>query len=43
MHLALKDGVLRCKKEGQYASENLVERVVVYAEQAPTSGRVGGV
>lgn len=39
MHLWLKDGVLRCKKEGQFDSENLVERVVVLAEKAPKSGR----
>lgn len=43
MHLWLKDGVLRCEKEGQFVSANLVERVVVLAEKAPTSGRGRGV
>lgn len=43
MHFWLKGGVLRCEKEGQFVSENLVERVVVLAEKAPTSGRGRGV
>lgn len=43
MHLWLKGGVLRCEKEGQFVSANLVERVVVLAEKAPTSGRGRGV
>lgn len=43
MHLWLKGGVLRCEKEGQFVSENLVERVVVLTEKAPMSGRGRGV